>query len=315
MARAGEEISDEAHHFIFEDDREAMKAAARRINDDGVDAVWLQHEYGIFGGESGEYVLDLVDRIAAPLIATLHTVLEFPSEKQETILRHIIGRSSRLIVMSQRARQLLCERYGADDRLIAIIEHGAPDRPAGREARMKAALDIEEKRPVLMTFGLLGPGKGLETAIAALPAIVSRHPDVLYRIVGATHPNLLAEQGEIYRNGLIELAEQLGVTDNIEWDNRFLETEDLLDQLEACDIYLTPYPNLQQSTSGTLSYAVALGKAVVSTPYIHAKELLDGDIGMLVDSGDSPAIARAVVRLLDDRCILEPDSKLSGAIS
>lgn len=275
------------------------RAAARRINEDAVDAVWLQHEYGIFGGDAGDMVLELVDRVAAPLIVTLHTVLAAPSAKQRAVLEHLLRRASRVMVMSAHSMQLLRDLYSVDSSRIAVIPHGAPDRPFGREEEHKAKLGLSG-RHVMMTFGLLGPGKGLETVIEALPAIVQHHPGVVYRIVGATHPNLVASDGESYREGLMELAEQLGVGGNVEWDNRFLDSEELLDQLEACDIYLTPYPNMQQSTSGTLSYAVALGKAVVSTPYVHARELLADGVGVLVEPRQADVIATAVNRLLDD---------------
>jgi glycosyltransferase involved in cell wall biosynthesis len=274
--------------------------AARQINESGVDAVWLQHEYGIFGGPEGEQVCALVDRIAAPLIVTLHTVLSEPCERQRAILNHLLRRASRVMVMSQHGRELLLSHYDARPEVVTVIPHGAPDRPFGRGEHFKRAQGLGG-RNVLMTFGLLGPGKGLELAIEALPAIVARHPDTIYRIVGATHPNLVARDGESYREGLIAQAERLGVADHIVWENRFLETDELLDQLEACDIYLTPYHNLQQATSGTLSYAVALGKAVVSTPYVHARELLAGGVGALIERGCSGAIAETVIGLLDDR--------------
>ena len=280
------------------DDAAAYAETARRINESGVDAVWLQHEYGIFGGADGEMVLDFVDRLAAPLILTPHTVLGEPSPRQRDILRHLIDRSSRIMVMSRHARDLLAERYGAPHEILDVVPHGAPDRPFGRQAEFKARLGLTG-RTVLTTFGLLGPGKGLETAIEALPAIVAKHPDVIYRIVGASHPNLVAAEGEAYRERLQALAAELGVADHVAWDNRFLDTDELLDQLEACDIYVTPYPNMQQSTSGTLSYAVALGKAVVSTPYLHARELLADGVGQMVEPSAN-AIAEAVNALLDD---------------
>ncbi|WP_120717272.1 glycosyltransferase family 4 protein [Tsuneonella amylolytica] len=272
--------------------------AAKAINDAGVDAVWLQHEYGIFGGADGEMAMEFVDRLAAPLIVTCHTVLTEPSVNQRRILEHLVQRASRIMVMSHRSRDLLIERYHAPSEAVEVIEHGAPDRPFGRQDEFKARMGLDG-RTVLTTFGLLGPGKGLEHAIEALPAILADHPGVLYRIVGATHPNLVAQHGESYREGLQARAEALGVADAIEWDDRFVETDELLDQLEACDIYITPYPGLQQSTSGTLSYAVALGKAVVSTPYVHARELLAGGVGYIIDPNSSGAIAQAVNSLLD----------------
>jgi glycosyltransferase involved in cell wall biosynthesis len=280
------------------DDPADYAEATRRINDSGVDAVWLQHEYGIFGGPDGEMVLEFVDRLAAPLILTPHTVLGEPSPRQLAILRHLVARSSRIMVMSRHSRDLLAEHYGAPHEILEVIPHGAPDRPFGRQAEFKARLGLTG-RTVLTTFGLLGPGKGLETAIEALPAIVERHPDVIYRIVGETHPNLVAVDGETYRERLQALAAELGVADHIQWENRFLKIDELVDQLEACDIYITPYPGMQQSTSGTLSYAVALGKAVVSTPYLHARELLADEVGEIVEPS-SGAIAAAINRLLDD---------------
>jgi len=281
------------------DDAAAYVRAADAINASGAAAVWVQHEYGIFGGPDGEMVCEFVDRLAAPLILTLHTVLSRPSERQRAIMAHLVARASRIMVMSRHSRDLLEELYGVPRDLVAVIEHGAPDRPFGRSAHFKQALGIGD-RPVLMTFGLLGPGKGLEQVIEALPTILERHPNVLYRIVGATHPGLVAREGETYREGLLARAEELGVAHAIAWENRFLDTPELLDQLEACDIYVTPYHNLQQSTSGTLSYAVALGKAVVSTPYIHARELLANGVGELIEPDSPAAIAAAVTELLDD---------------
>ncbi|MFM5917902.1 MAG: glycosyltransferase [Novosphingobium sp.] len=285
--------------LIDPDSRAAYLAAARRINESGADALWLQHEFGIFGGPDGELVLDFVDAVAAPLVITFHTVLSQPSANQERVVRHLLSRASRVMVMSRHGRDLLIERYKAAPELVEVIAHGAPDRPFGREEQFKARLG-HSGRHVLMTFGLLGPGKGLEQVIAALPALVARYPDLVYRIVGATHPTLVARDGEAYRTSLEAQAEALGVADHIVWDNRFLETSELLDQLEACDIYLTPYPGMQQATSGTLSYAVALGKAVVSTPYVHARELLADGAGVLVEPGSSDAIAAAVLGLLDN---------------
>lgn len=289
---------------IRQDQPDDYSRMARRINDSGADAVWLQHEYGIFGGDCGEMVLDLIDRVAAPLIVTLHTVLADPSPKQREILERLVDRASQIMVMARHSRDLLMQMYGIGDERITVIEHGAPDRPFGRQRIFKEALGIVD-RPVMMSFGLIGPGKGLEHVIEALPAITENHPDFLYRIVGATHPNLVAEQGEAYRDRLKSLAERLGVTQHIEWVDRFVETEELLDQLEASDIYVTAYPNLQQSTSGTLSYAVALGKAVISTPYLHASELLADGVGELIEPCSSKAVAQAVIRLLDDPAELE----------
>ena len=282
---------------------EAYEAAARAINAGGYDAVWLQHEYGIYGGDCGERVLGFAERLAAPLIVTLHTVLSDPSDHQRAILEKLTALASQCMVMSEHARELLATRYGVARERITVIPHGAPERPFGRQDLFKPALGLAGRK-VLMTFGLLGPGKGVETMIAALPAVVARHPDAVYRIVGATHPRLIAAQGEAYRDRLEALAAELGVADNVVFDNRFLETGELLDQLEACDIYVTPYANLQQTTSGTLSYAVALGKAVVSTPYVHARELLADGVGTLVEPGSAPALSEAILALFDRPAML-----------
>jgi glycosyltransferase involved in cell wall biosynthesis len=231
-------------------------------------------------------VLTLIERIAAPLIVTMHTVLSEPSARQALIARRLVERASHIMVMCRAGRDLLVERYGAERDRISVIEHGAPDRP------LRLTRHAETGEPLrLMTFGLLGPGKGLETAIEALPAIVARHPNVIYRIAGVSHPNELRRNGEAYRRSLEELAERLGVAAHIEWVDRFLDNDELIAMIEDCDVYLTPYPNLQQATSGTLSYAVALGRAVVSTPHIHARELLADTGGVLVEPNDPDAIA------------------------
>lgn len=295
--RPGDADDPDVRLAIDERDAASYRAAAEAVNASGADAVWLQHEFGIFGGPAGGMVLELVDRTAAPLIVTLHTVLEKPSADQQAVMARLVARASKLVVMSEFGRETLIDIYGAEAAQIEVIEHGTPERPFAARSSLRDRLGIGD-RPILSTFGLIGPGKGLETAIRALPAIAAQYPDILYRIVGATHPNLIAAEGEAYRDSLKALAEQLGVARNIAWDNRFLGSGDLLDQIELCDIYLAPYPNLQQITSGTLAYAVALGRAVVSTPFVHARELLQGDVGIILSGCDSDAIAEAVLLLL-----------------
>lgn len=290
---------DPAIHVIPADDPVAYARAARAINESAADVVWVQHEFGIFGGADGILINELVDGVAAPVVVTFHTVLPTPSASQRTIVEHLLSRCRRVMVMSHHGRDLLIADYKARHETIEIIEHGAPDRPFGGEEAAKARLGLSG-RPVLTTFGLLGPGKGLEQVIEALPAILERHPDAVYRILGATHPVLLARDGETYREGLVARARALGVADHIIWENRFLDTDELLDQLAACDIYITPYPNPGQSTSGTLSYAVAMGKAVVSTRYVHARELLADGVGCLIERNTPGQIAGAVNALLDD---------------
>lgn len=289
---------------ITEGDATSFADAARRIEASGADVIWLQHEFGLFGGIAGDMIFELVDRVSAPLIITLHTVLANPDADQMRVMQKLIGSASKLVVMSDCSRILLKTIYAVDDGQIAMIPHGVPDRPFGRTESFKDAAGLAG-RDVVMTFGLLSPGKGIEAAIAALPAVIADCPDILYCIVGATHPNLLACEGEAYREGLQAQAKALGVENHIRWIDAFLETDALLDLIEAADVYVTPYTGAGQSTSGTLAYAMSLGKAVVSTPYAHATELLDDGHGILVPFGDSPAIAREIVALFNDRERLE----------
>lgn len=283
---------------IVENDKDSFIEASRKIESSHADILWLQHEFGLFGGYGGDRILELLDRTATPLVVTLHTVMPDPDDDQRRVMERIIARASKLIVMSDRAAVLLRDVFGADPEQIEIIPHGVPDRPFGRADMFKAKHDLIGRK-VIMTFGLLSPGKGIEAMIGALPEIAKSHPEVLYCIVGATHPNLVAREGEAYRDSLRKRAIELGVEGNIRWIDAFLETEDLLDMIEAADIYVTPYLGANQATSGTLSYAVALGKAVVSTPYAHAAELLADDHGILVPFGDSAALAREIGGLFD----------------
>ena len=297
---------------IKEQDRQSYQLAARRINEQKYDAVWIQHEFGIFGGNDGEYVIDLAERLAAPLIVTFHTVLREPSASQRSIMERLIAIASRIMVMSTYGHDLLISHYGADSRLISIIEHGAPDRPL-------LLKDHDDETPLtLSTFGLLGRGKGLETALLALSKVKLRFPDFRYRIIGATHPNLVAREGEQYRESLKKMVIELGLEDQVEWVDRFLDIDELLTELDKCQIYLTPYQNLQQSTSGTLSYAVALGKAVISTPYIHALEILSNGEGKFFDVGDSDVLAETIIQLAsspDDLVNLQKRAYQRGRIT
>lgn len=274
-------------------------AAAQRINDSGADAVWLQHEYGIFGGAAGEMIVRLLDRVSAPVVVTLHTVLSHPNGDQRRVLDTILRRSSRIIVMTEKGRRLLEDVHGIDPARVAVIPHGIPDRPLIDPEAMKPRFGFEGRK-VLLTFGLLSQNKGLDTVIEALPAIARRHPDVLYVILGATHPHLVAREGEAYRDGLAERAARLGVADNVRFINAFVDNGLLMDYLASADVYVTPYMNVAQITSGTLSYAMGVGKPVVSTPYWHAEEMLAGGHGSLVPVGDVNGFAEAITALLDD---------------
>lgn len=289
---------------VEQESRDGYRAAARRIEASGAELVWVQHEYGIYGGASGEFLFDLLDEVSVPVVATLHTVLKEPSAEQRRVLERLAQRASTLVVMAERARVLLRDVYGVPPAKVLVIEHGVPDRvyeaPADARRRFGA-----EDRTTLMTFGLLSPDKGIETMIRAMPTILGRCPDAVYRIVGATHPHLLAHEGERHRETLRRLAQELGVEKFLRWENEFLDEAELLDRLATADVYVTPSRNPQQITSGTLSYASALGKPIVATPYVHATELLADGRGILVDFDDPQALADAVIMLLTDRARAE----------
>ena len=278
--------------------------AARQINESGADVVLVQHEYGIFGGDAGALLLKLLDRVVAPVVVTLHTVLEQPDPGQRLVIEALARRSARLIVMAEKGREILRRTHGIQPERVAVVPHGVPDRPLRDTAELKAPFGFSG-RQVLLTFGLLSPNKGIETMIRAMPTIASAHPDALYVILGATHPHLVAREGETYREQLAALADEIGVTSHVRFVDGFLDQEHLLDYLESADIYVTPYLNAAQITSGTLSYAIGLGKPVVSTPYWHAQEILADGVGLLPEFGDVEGFARAIVGLLDDPAHME----------
>lgn len=285
---------------IAQNDRGAYLETARKIEASGAEALWIQHEYGIYGGAAGELLLALTDRVSVPVIVTLHTVLERPSADERRVMEALIRRASTLIVMAEKGREILKRVHGVEDGKIAVIPHGVPDRVFADTAEFKPNFGWEG-RDVILTFGLLAPSKGIETMIEAMPAVAAAHPSALYVILGATHPNLVAHEGEAYRDRLHAQIAGLGLQNNVAFVDRFVEQSDLLDYLQAADIYATPYPNPAQITSGTLSYAVSMGKPVISTPYVHATEILDQDHGVLVDFGDSAAFSREINRLLGDK--------------
>lgn len=290
---------DDVAMAIPADDVSAYVRAARTITQSGAQLLWIHHEFGIFGGAAGDHLLALLRHLDVPLVVTLHTVLARPNDDQRRMMHALVGAADRLIVMAREAARILVETYHVDPARIEVIPHGAPDRPLYDTRRFKARLDLGDG-PIVLTFGLLSPGKGIETAIRALPPVVARHPDLRYFIVGATHPTLVREQGETYRESLIALAHTLGVDGHVRFVDRFLDDEELLDYLQAADIYLTPYPGREQVTSGTLSYALAMGKPIISTPYIHAEEVLGGGVGTLVPAGEAEPIAQALLDHLND---------------
>lgn len=289
----------EVQYAFPEANRREYALAARYLNESGAAVVSVQHEYGIYGGESGRFLLDLIGRLTVPVVTTLHTVLEHPSRAQEQVMRELAALSAGVVVMSGKGKQLLEEIYGVETAKIAVIPHGIPDVPMTDPDTVKPTFGLGGRK-VILTFGLISPNKGIETAIAALPAVVKKHPELMYVVLGATHPNLVREHGEAYREELIRLAEELGVGDHVRFDNQFVSHERLLEYLQMADVYLTPYLNQAQITSGTLAYSVGCGKAVVSTPYRHAEELLADGRGLLVPFRSAEAISGALIHLFDE---------------
>src|SRR6202167_4527726 len=284
---------------LMQEDIASYERAADFLNFNSNDLVCLQHEYGIYGGVAGRYILALLRRLKMPLVTTLHTVLRDPDADQRMVLEEIAQLSDRLVVMSELAAQLLREVYAVPAGKIDVIPHGVPDMPFMDPNYFKDKFATEGKS-VLLTFGLLSPNKGIENVIRALPAILARHPNVVYIVSGVTHPHIRRREGELYREGLQALAAELGVSSNLILNNRFVSAEELVEHVGAADIYITPYRQEAQVVSGTLAIALGAGKAIVSTPYWHAKELLADKRGVIVPFDNPDAIAESVVRLLEN---------------
>jgi glycosyltransferase involved in cell wall biosynthesis len=302
----------EVTRAIPQNERGAYIDAARAIEASGAQALWIQHEYGIYGGAAGDFLLALTDRLTIPVIVTLHTVLEKPSADERRVMEALLRRASRVIVMAERGRDILKRVHGLSDAKMVMIPHGVPDRAFADPDTFKPAFGWEG-HDVILTFGLLAPNKGIETMIEAMPAIVAARPEALYVVLGATHPNLIANEGEAYRDRLAALAAEKGVAEHVRFIDAFVEQDELIDYLQAADIYATPYTNPAQITSGTLSYAVGVGKAVISTPYVHATEILADGHGVLVEFCDSGAFAREIAKLLSDKAALKALSERAYA--
>ena len=263
---------------INQDQLNEYSLAADQLNLNHVGVVCVQHEYGIFGGERGSFIIELLRDLKMPIVTTLHTLLKDPSDRERDIILQLAELSDRLVVMSELSVDILRDIYKVEAEKIALIHHGIPDVPLLDTSTYKDKFDATEKK-VLLTFGLLSPGKGIETVIDALPEIVKTHPDVIYMVVGATHPHIRAEQGEDYRISLHRRAKILGVEGHVVFYDKFVVDEDLLEFIGAADIYVIPYLNEAQIISGTLAYALGMGKAIISTPFLHAQELLaDGRV-------------------------------------
>ncbi len=295
----GPEVALEIHQHR----KDEYRNAAEIVNTSRVDAMSLQHEYGLFGGVCGDYLFELLDRVRKPIITTLHTVLIEPSPEQHSVMRRICQRSDAVMVMANRACMILKEVYNVPTEKIKMIHHGVPDVPLGDTEPFKERFGLAG-RPVVLTFGLLSPGKGIETMLDALAKVVPDHPNLAYIVLGVTHPGVRRESGEQYRLSLERRTVELGIQDNVLFHNRYVSDEDLVEYLQAADYYATPYRAKEQITSGTLAYAVATGKAVISTPYWHAEELLANGRGILVDFGNIDGFASSLKHLLD-----HPDEK------
>jgi len=265
-----------------------------------IDLLIIQHEYGIFGGEDGEYIQAMVKQLHKPFILITHTVLPVPSKRQKQILNDLCQRAAGIVCMTRLSAELLIELYEAPPELITVIAHGVPEFKRYPQSRLKSKYGLSGC-PVVSTFGLIGPGKGLELGIQAVAELIPRHPEVRYLILGQTHPMLQKSEGERYRQKLTELVDRLQISDNVIFVNKFLSDKELGEYLYMTDIYLSPYPNMDQAVSGTMAFAMGCGRAIVSTPYAYAREALNEGRGLLSDSADPHQLAELVERILNDR--------------
>jgi glycosyltransferase involved in cell wall biosynthesis len=291
----------EVHHRIRKDVPSDYLRTARSLSD-CADLVSIQHEYGIWGGEDGGQVLEFVRALRVPAVVTLHTVLREPTDGQRAVLQELIRLAEETVVMSSSAADLLRASYGVQPDRVHVIAHGVPDLPLVNPETVKPGLGVGNRK-VILSFGLLGASKGLELAIDALPAVAAAHPSVLYLIVGATHPALIEREGEAYRASLVKRIRRLGMQAHVEFVDRFVGKHELSQYLEAADVFVTPYPNLGQIVSGTLSYAMGAGRAIVSTPYTYASEALAGGRGILVQPGSVTDLAGSLTKLLGDHAL------------
>ncbi|MBN2163278.1 MAG: glycosyltransferase family 4 protein [Pontiellaceae bacterium] len=297
--KAGYDYPSRVRFELTEKDIESFRRAADFLNINNVDLVSLQHEYGIFGGRAGSHILELLRELRMPIVTTFHTILSNPDPEQKRVLEEIAVLSDRLVVMSQRGAEFLNEFYGVQQKKIDLIPHGIPDVPFEDSSFHKDLFGVEGKI-VLLSFGLLSANKGIENVISALPAIVERHPNVVYIVLGATHPHVVRNEGETYRLSLQWLAQEKNVEGHVIFYNRFVSLEELVQFISVADIYITPYHNEAQITSGTLAYTIGAGKAVISTPYWYAEEMLAEGRGALVPFRDPAALADQVIDLLDN---------------
>jgi glycosyltransferase involved in cell wall biosynthesis len=284
---------------LDQNDRDSYRSIAHFVDAYPCDALNIQHEYGLFGGDDGAWVVELIENVRKPVITSLHTVLPEPSAEHLRVARAICAASTAVVVLSETGRDILVQRYDVEPGKVRVIPHGVPDVPLRDTADAKRRLGFGG-RMTISTFGLISRGKGLEFAIEAMAAVARSHPEALYLILGQTHPVIRRSEGESYRRALESSIAANNLADNVRLVDKYLEFDELIDYLTASDVYLTPYLNPVQIVSGTLAYAVGCGKAVVSTPYLYAQELLAHGRGFLVPFRDPSAIATTLVALLDD---------------
>jgi len=287
---------------LSRNDLDSYATVAALIDAHPADVLNVQHEYGLFGGIDGSWFADLIEMIRKPVVVSLHTVLPDPTPEHRALTRRICERANGVVVLSKTGKDILLDAYGIEGRKISVIHHGVPDVPFGSTDRAKASFGVGQ-RMVISTFGLINRGKGLEYAIEAMRTIVKTHPEALYLILGETHPEVRKHEGESYRESLQEKIAEYGLSNNVALVDRYLEFHELVNYLAATDIYLTPYLNPVQIVSGTLAYAAGCGKAIVSTPYLYAQELLAFGRGFLVEFRDADGIARSVGSLLSDAAL------------
>lgn len=275
---------------------------AERLNGSDIDLLVIEHEYGIFGGEYGDYILDLINNIEIPVVTTLHTILSEPNIKQRLIINTLGKRSAKVITMASNTKHLLQSVYGIDPEKIEVIHHGVPKKQIQPRESLKKKYGYEN-RQIISTFGLIGPSKGIEHGIEAISKVVKENRDVLYLILGQTHP-ALKEEGRSYRNKLEELVKRLNLKENVKFINKYLSKGEIIEYLQLSDIYMTPYLGKDQAVSGTMAYAVGYGKAIVSTPYLYAEEMLSGGGGLLAKFNNPDSLADCIKYIIQN-----PDKK------
>jgi len=291
--------SDRVIMELWQHDRESYISAAEAINKLNIDLLVIEHEYGIFGGEAGEYILDFVDNLQIPFITTLHTVLSNPSEKQKEILKQLSEKSAKIVTMAKNTKPILQKIYDIDSSKIEVIHHGVPYRTLESRDKLKEKYGLSG-RSVVSTFGLLNPGKGLEYGIEAIAKVAKDHKEIIYLILGQTHPCVKKESGEVYREMLVKMVDRFGIREHVKFVDKYLSKDEIIHYLQLSDIYMTPYLGRDQAVSGTLAYAVGYGRVVVSTPYSYAREMLADGRGLLAEFRDADSLATHIRYILEN---------------